>query len=672
MIDGFSAQLTFLIVEAVICFVLTPLYAISNDPLRVRKSVVIALNLACGSMLLCEYLFYVFKGSTGTVDAIIMYVVNAAVYYLILLLLFFYTMLVFYKLFGRFDFKADMPCRKRLIIICAIVVLGILLITVSQFTGIYYYFDNDNVYQRGPLFWLATAVPTIGLILSATVIIQHRENITFVQRLVLLSYIVLPVTGEIIQMLFFGSSLMNICMGMSVLLMFFENVVDKEKEIVNASKTEARTGLANELGCIEWLNTMKGIGDIKKYSAVFFDLRKFSDINRNYGVENGNRILANFGNIMLGKIDKDEILGRQFGNQFVAIVKDRNLDNFLNVLKGVEVPFTDAHTGTENRVTLSARIGVYQIDRTDLEGEDILVFAAQALVAAKSKDNDDVVMLTQNMLDSAVERKKLESDIKNGLKAGEFAPYYQPKVNISTGKLCGTEALSRWLHDGSIIPPGIFIPIMESNDTIRSLDLYMLKCVCEDISKWLKEGIDVPVISINFSRRNLADPELAKRVDSVVKASGIPKDLIEIEVTETNDEFSIDVLRSFVEELHELGYKVSIDDFGSASSSLTLLREVSFDTLKIDKGFVDHIKGRDLVILTHIVKLANELDTDIVAEGVELKNQIEILNKLGVDVIQGYFYDKPLTKDDLTDRLRSPYYNDGSDGNQDGGNQQSV
>lgn len=657
MLDGYGSQLIFLLVEAALCFVLTPLYAISNEPLRARKSVVLALNLACGSMLLCEFGFYIFKGSRGLLDVIIMYVVNAAVYYLIVLLLLFYTMLVYDKIFGRFDFKPDMPCRKRFIAICVIVAIGTALITVSQFTGIYYYFDENNVYQRGPLFWLAAAVPTLGLLIVASVIIQHREKITLIQQLVLISYIVLPLIGEAVQMLFFGSSLMNICMGISVLLMFFENVVDKEKEIVKATKTEARTGLANELACIEWLNAMKGKDEIRKYSAVFFDLRKFSDINRIYGIENGNRILANFGNVMLGKIEKDEILGRQFGNQFVAIVKDRNLDDLLKELNGVEVPFTDCKTGLENKVTLSARVGVYQIDRTDLDGEDILVFAAQALVAAKSKDNDDVVWLTRDLMENTEKRKKLESDIKSGLKSGEFKPYYQPKVNISTGKLCGTEALSRWIHNGSIIPPGIFIPIMESNDTIRSLDLYILKCVCEDIAKWLKEGVDVPVISVNFSRRNLADPELAKRIDAVVKASGIPKELIEIEVTETNDEFSIDVLRDFVEQLHTLGYKVSIDDFGSASSSLTLLREVYFDTLKIDKGFVDHAKDRDLAILTHIIKLAKDIDIDIVAEGVELKNQIEILDELGVDVIQGYFFDKPLPKDDLTDRLRSPYYN---------------
>ena len=482
MIDWSGIQLSFLLFEAVLCFILTPLYIISKDPLRVRKTAIVCLNLSCGVMLLCEYLFYAYNGSTGQTDVIIMHFVNFSVYALIVLLLFFYAMLVFLKLFGRFDFKPDMPCRNRLIAVCVIVFVGLMLVILSQFTGIYYYFDENNIYQRGPLFWLSALIPTVGAVLVVSVIINHRAKITFIQRLILISYLVLPMAGEVFQICFFGSSLMNILMGFSVLLMFFESFIDKEKEIVRATKTEVSTGLANEHGCIEWLNKMKGSEDIKKYAAVFFDLRKFSDINRFYGIENGNRILANFSNIIQEKIEKDEIVGRQFGNQFVAIVKNSKLDGFLSFLDEVEVPFNDSDTGIENKVTLSSRIGVYDIDRSDLDGEDILVFAAQALIIAKSKDNDEIVWLTKEILDSLAERKKLESDIKFGLKNGEFIPFYQPKVNIKTGKICGLEALSRWMHEGTLQSPGTFIPIMEANDSIRRLDLAILKSVCENIS----------------------------------------------------------------------------------------------------------------------------------------------------------------------------------------------
>ena len=420
MIDGFSAQLTALLVESVLCFVLTPMYALSKDPLRVSKSVIVLLNLSCGLMLLCEYLFYIFKGSTTPLNIAVMHVVNAAVYYLVVLMLMFYAMLVYTRLFKRFDFKPDMPCRRRMIAVCFVVLIGLLLVTISQFTGIYYSFDSNNVYQRGPLFWLAAVIPTLGAILVESVIIENREKLTAPQRLVLVSYLILPIIGEVIQICFLGSSLMNICMGLSVLLMFFENIVHKEKEIVLASRTEVRTGLANEHACIEWVNTKRAKNALKGYSAVFFDLRKFSDVNRAFGILNGNRILANFSSIMQDKIERDEILGRQFGNQFLAIVKDRNLEPFLRALSGVEVPFKDSTTGNENKVTLSARAGVYSFDRFDLEGEDILVFAAQALVEAKAKISDDVIWITQEMLDDAANRKKLESDIKEGLRNNEF------------------------------------------------------------------------------------------------------------------------------------------------------------------------------------------------------------------------------------------------------------
>lgn len=655
-IDGLSIQLSLLLFEAVACFLCALVYSVTRDPLRIRKSVVLSLNISCGFMLVCEFLFYIYLGSKDPFDVIIMHIVNAAVYYLIVLLLLFYAMLVFLKIFGRFDVKHDMPCRKRFWAIQAIIAVEIILVTISQFTGIYYYFDSDNVYHRGPLFMLSAILPSLGVVLVATVIIQYRKRITRSQRLVLLSYLILPLAGEIVQVAIYGNSLLNICMGLSVLMMFFENVIYKEKEILRVTKTEIRMGLANELGTIEWLNSMRGKDELREYAAVFFDLRKFSDINRKYGIENGNRVLANFGKIMAESISEDEILGRQFGNQFVAIVKNSELDRILKLLKGVDVPFVDSQTGLEKTVTLSSRIGVYKIDRTDLDGENFLIFAAQALVSAKSKDSDDIVWLTRDLLDETAERKKFNSDINAGLKNGEFMPYYQPKVNIRTGKMCGMEALTRWIHDGKTISPGMFVPVMEANETICNLDIYMLKCVCKDIAGWINGGIDVPVVSINFSRRNLADPDLAGKINDVVRTFDIPHNLIEIEVTETVDEFSISILRNFVDELHSLGYNVSIDDFGSASSSLTLLREVAFDSLKIDKGFVNRSKGKDLTILSNIIRLAKEIDLDIVAEGVEQKEQLDMLDNLGVDVIQGFYFDRPLPKDEITVRLRSSDY----------------
>ena len=264
--------------------------------------------------------------------------------------------------------------------------------------------------------------------------------------------------------------------------------------------------------------------------------------------------------------------------------------------------------------------------------------------------------MSQDLLESFQEQKMILSDIKAALENGHFEAYYQPKVNSRTGILCGAEVLARWRHNGVIKRPGEFIQIMEENDLICDLDMYILRQVCKDLKKWLADGLNPPCISVNVSRRNLKDPKIASKIDEIVRSYDVPKGLIEIEITERSDEFPVSAMKNFVDSLHKYGLCASIDDFGCESSSLTMLREINFDTLKIDKGFIDKEQKKDLTILEHIVKLAKAIDLDIVAEGVERESQIKTLNSMGVEVIQGYYYDMPLPLDEMTERVRNPLY----------------
>jgi EAL domain-containing protein (putative c-di-GMP-specific phosphodiesterase class I) len=165
-----------------------------------------------------------------------------------------------------------------------------------------------------------------------------------------------------------------------------------------------------------------------------------------------------------------------------------------------------------------------------------------------------------------------------------------------------------------------------------------------------------PTISVNFSRRNLSNAHLAADIDEVVQQYHVPKKMIEIEITETIDEFPISVLKGFVDDLHKLGYKVAVDDFGSGSSSLSLLREVTFDTLKIDKGFVDKSYAKDLAILSYMIKLAKAIGAETLAEGVEQREQVDTLLSLGCEIIQGYYFDRPLSKDVFERRIINRRY----------------
>ena len=249
------------------------------------------------------------------------------------------------------------------------------------------------------------------------------------------------------------------------------------------------------------------------------------------------------------------------------------------------------------------------------------------------------------------EDKQFSSDIPIAMANEEFVAYYQPKVNSRTNTLCGAEALVRWIRNGKLIPPGKFIPIMETKDLMCDMDFYMLRHVCADISRWIEEGLVPPTVSVNFSRRNLSNANLAADIEAVVHEYHVPKKMIEIEITETIDEFPISVLKNFVDDLHKRGFRVAVDDFGSGSSSLSLLREVTFDTLKIDKGFVDKAYAKDLAILGYMIRLAKAIGAETLAEGVEQREQVDTLLSFGCEIIQGYYFDRPLSKDVFEKRM---------------------
>ena len=372
----------------------------------------------------------------------------------------------------------------------------------------------------------------------------------------------------------------------------------------------------------------------------------------------GDMLLKNYSAKLSEMLKADEFLAREGSDHFIAVIKKENLEELLEFLKETEVSITYG-IGEEKSVVVkvSSVAGVFEINEEYMKAEDILSNAYTALLYAKTVSKKSVDYMSDELKERLENERKLKGTLYEALEKEEFQVYYQPKIDINSNTLCGGEALVRWLHEDNIIPPEEFIPVMEKNDSVCALDFYVLRHVCEDIKEWQKEGLDIPTISVNLSRRNLSNNNLAKDIDNIVKAFGISKDLIEIEITETNDEFPTRVLREFVSSLHELGYKVAVDDFGCGAASLSLLRETDFDTLKIDKGFIHSAFDKNLTILTHIVNLAKAIDMKIVAEGVETQKQKEILSDLGVNIVQGYFYDRPLPKDEMVSRMTNRMYN---------------
>lgn len=654
MVDMYSVQVSFLLCESIFCFMAGILMLFNSQAEKKDVGFLSSLNMTAGLLLLNDFLAYVFRGRSGTLAFVMVRVTNFCVFTFSAAITFLFIMYMNFQLFGKYGVKKDsVTCKVRTYASYALLLLDVILTVITQFNGFYYSFDENNRYYRNSWFVLSVILVAIAFFLSLTVMFEYHKNVKKGRFIALSLFFFLPALGMIIQTFVYGVSLINTCIGLSIVLMFGEYNINLNAAIKKARKTEIRTGISNEHGCIEFIDA-KSSEERKGFTCVFFDIKNFGLVNVKYGIQVGNLMISKYAKELEGILRDDEIIARQGSDKFIAVIENFRIKQFVNVLKNVNVQVE--YQGISISENLSATVGVFKIDDGNLNGEDIIGNAQTALELAKNKSRKAVVQLTDELKNDIEDNKQLQVMIPNALKAEEFLVYYQPKVNSRDCRLCGAEALVRWMHKGELVPPGKFIPIMEQYELMCDLDFYMLEHVCRDMENWIAKGLVPPTVSVNFSRRNLSNKKLTEEIDNIVRNHHVPKKLIEIEITETIDEFPISVLKDFIDELHKYGYRVAVDDFGCGSSSLSLLREVTFDTLKIDKGFVDRAYAKDLTILSYIIKLAKAINVEVLAEGVEQSEQVDTLLNLGCEVIQGYYFDKPLPKDVFEKRIINKSY----------------
>ena len=242
------------------------------------------------------------------------------------------------------------------------------------------------------------------------------------------------------------------------------------------------------------------------------------------------------------------------------------------------------------------------------------------------------------------------------LEKEEFTVYYQPKVELKRYSLKGAEALCRWFHDGKMVLPYRFIPVLEGNGDIVKLDFYMIGHVCRDIRRWIDEGRKVVPVSVNLSRCHLGDPDLLAHITEIIDGYNVPHDLIEIELTETTTDVDYQELKMLVTGLKERGFSTSVDDFGVGYSSMNLLHELPWSMIKIDRSFIPVGDGsvedeKRKVMLRSIIDMVNSLELGCIAEGVETAEQVILLKESGCFYVQGYYFDKPIPIGEFEQRL---------------------
>lgn len=392
------------------------------------------------------------------------------------------------------------------------------------------------------------------------------------------------------------------------------------------------------------------------YTAIFLNIKDCKFINKQVSNPCGDQVIRIYAKHLESLLKNHGFIGRFGGDNFIVFVKNDYLDKFLKELQNVYV--TVNHDGEQKTLHVLARCGIAKVNQRD-EYLEIINHTSIALSLAK-QGTQDIVYYIDQMTEVFLHEKDVLAKYKSALARGEFVAYYQPKVNIQTRELCGAEALCRWIkQDGTIEPPMNFIPVLEHNGKILELDYFIFEKVCEDIKKWLETGFKPVRISSNFSALHLNDPAFVENILKIKNKYNIDGKYLEIEFTESSGCTNINRLQEVSTALKKEGLHISIDDFGTGFSSLSMVQDFCADIVKLDKSFLYRaIDGseKDKTFMTDIVHMMRNQGQTVLCEGVETIEQLNFLEDIGCNFVQGFYFDAPLPLLKFEDLLVSPIY----------------
>ena len=376
----------------------------------------------------------------------------------------------------------------------------------------------------------------------------------------------------------------------------------------------------------------------KQYIAIL-DINKFKMINKAYGYKTGDTILKGIGDELERILGKESLIARYSNDYFSVLFEyNENIQKILNkMVRNIENLKIE-----DNVYNLSVNIGIYQLTEEDSNISEAMDKAIIAHSASKGDVFDKFHIYDKKMEKELEKESKIEHEMNTALANEEFKVYYQPKVYTKNETLYGAEALVRWEHNGKMILPSEFIPLFEKNKFILKLDLYIFEQVCKDMNAWKEKYGKVPVVSVNVSREHFLEEHFLEKYMLIASKYGVDTNKIDLEITESATiEAGIDII-GIMNKMKALGFLISIDDFGTGYSSLSTLQDMPADILKIDKSFVDRIGKNEKNMIDYILTMAKELKLITIAEGVEKKEQRDYLLEKGCDIIQGYYYAKPM------------------------------
>lgn len=459
---------------------------------------------------------------------------------------------------------------------------------------------------------------------------------------------------------FFGIKVIGLIIG-SVLIIFICSLYiisqekNKQKMINKISSTDQLTQLCNENYFFEEGKEILTNNLDKKFIIAVMDIKNFKYINHNYGYSFGDEILKIIANTINNKYNNKYSTCCRVNGDIFMILGEYNND-FHEELYSILCNSIDDDLNT-NKIKLDFYIGLYVIRNN--EGS-IVSMCDKANIALKYVKNNiyvrNIKYFDDELLEKLIEEKELENKMEEALNSNEFKVYIQPKVSLNNNSMCGAEALVRWISkDLGFLSPDRFIPLFEKNGFIKKVDFYVLEKVCERQKYFVEQGMKTVPISVNQSRVTIDDENYISDLKKVLAKYNIDPKLIELEVTESVFMGNYKKILGVMREIKEIGFILSMDDFGSGYSSLNLLKEMPINVLKIDREFLNETStsNRSRIIIKSVINMAKDLDIEVVCEGVETKEQVVFLKEIKCQTAQGYYYEKPIPMEEFEERNKN-------------------
>ncbi|MGO5336097.1 EAL domain-containing protein [Bilifractor sp. LCP19S3_H10] len=380
-------------------------------------------------------------------------------------------------------------------------------------------------------------------------------------------------------------------------------------------------------------------------AILWMDYSGFREYETLNGFETGDALIRGLGWLIRGRFGVRNT-ARFNSDHFVACASTDNLEcNIRSVFENV----AKLNRGNSRPIA----VGVYVMDCDDISLTSAIDRAKLACDSLKNPAHSSYTYFNQEMLVRAERKQYLLQNYQRAMAEGWIQVYYQPVMRTITGKLCGAEALCRWKDPVyGMISPGEFIPALEDEGRITDLDLFMFEQVCRDGWERIKAGMNIVPVSVNLSRKDFRKPDLVERIEGLAKEYKIPRELINLEITESAFIRHPERLSQYISRFHELGFQVWMDDFGTAYSSLGSLKDLNFDELKIDMSFLSTSTEKARNIITSVVDMAKKIGIQTLAEGVETCEQYEFLKQIGCEKVQGYYFGKPMDRASFSQHCR--------------------